>query len=262
LFDDELSAISASPPRTGVLPGMRLRNAMPRSTIVLLIVFIAFFVFLPLSILSSDPKAKLSFGPTQTQQGGVLSSTETRGCRDKAAHTVVYAFSSASGGEFRGAAVVCEGSPYYDVRQGDRIEVRYLSRDPAVNAIAGTNFDDEPPVLLFLLFPFFFLLILSPLYLPQLREVLRARRLYKTGELAMGEVVFVKRRSLVSWPGWPGSTTADVFVAHDMPGGGRAESVVVSSNDWLLNQLAPGTRVRVLRGGKSDRGVLLEAYVR
>ena len=48
-----------------------------------------------------------------------------------------------------------------------------------MNRVAGTDLNNQPPILLFGMFPVFFLLILSPLYFPQLREVMRARRLYK-----------------------------------------------------------------------------------
>jgi len=260
---DEVSAIPANPPRTGVLPGMRLRSAVPRSTLILLLAFVLFFAVFPLSIMSTDPKAKLGIFPSSTTQGRVLSVTDVSGCRGSAARRVVYAFSAESGNEFRGAAVVCEESAYYSTQVGEKIEIRYLKRDPAVNAVAGTEGENEPPFFLFMIFPLFFLLVLSPLYLPQLREVMRARQLYKKGVVVEGKVVFVKRRSTTTWPGWPGSTTADVYVAYQTPNGGRAETVVGCSNDWLLNQFSPGATVHILLApDASKRGALIEAFIR
>jgi hypothetical protein len=158
---------------------------------------------------------------------------------------------------------VCEESPYYSAQLGDRIEIRFLTRDPAVSAVRGSNADNAPPIFVFFMFPLFFLLVLSPLYLPPVREVMRARRLYKTGVLAQGKVVFVKKRSLGNWPGWPGNTTADVFVSYQLPEGGPTETVVWCMNDWLVNQFSPGTNVHILLApNKAARGVLLEAFIR
>jgi hypothetical protein len=242
---------------------MRLRSAVPRSTLILLLAFVLLFAVFPLSIMSTDPKAKPGIGPSGTAEGRVLSVTDVSACRGSAARRIVYAFSAQSSSEFRGVGVVCEESAYYSTRVGEKIEIRFLKRDPAVNAIAGTEAVNEPPLFLFMIFPLFFLVILSPLYLPQLREVVRARRLYKKGALVEGKVVFVKRRSATTWPGWPGSTTADVYVAHQTPSGGRVETVVGCSNDWLLNQLSPGATVHILLApDKSARGVLVEAFIR
>jgi hypothetical protein len=260
---DELASISANPPRTGFLPGMRLSSAVPRSTLILLLAFVLLFAVFPLSIMSTDPKAKLAIGPSGTAEGRVLSVTDVSACRGSAARRIVYAFSAQSSSEFRGVGVVCEESAYYSTRAGEKIEIRFLKRDPAVNAIAGTEAVNEPPLFLFMIFPLFFLLILSPLYLPQLREIVRARRLYKKGALVEGKVVFVKRRSATNWPRWPGSTTADVYVAHQTPSGGRVETVVGCSNDWLLNQLSAGATVHILLApDKSGRGALVEAFIR
>jgi hypothetical protein len=262
MFDDQLSAVPTQPPRTGVLPGMRLRAAIPRSSILTLLALVAFFALFPVMIASTDPQMKLNVGPARTAEGQVVSNTEGEGCRSGVGRRVVYTFSSESGNEFRGSTVLCPESPYYSAREGEKIEVRYLSRDPSLNRVADGNANNEPPIFVFFIFPFFFLIVLSPLYFPQVREVLRARRLYKTAEVIQGQVVFVKRRSVFSWPGWPGSSTADVFVSY-VRAGSRAEVIAACNNEWLLNQLEPGTSVRVLASArKSERGVLLEAYIR
>jgi len=263
MFEEELAAIPAHPPRTGVLTGMRLKGAIPRSTLILLIAFVFFFAVFPLSIMSTDPKAKLAIGPSHTVQGRVLSVTDVSNCRASPARRIVYAFSTESEHEFRGAGTVCQESAYYSAGVGDKLEIRYLTRDPAINAIAGTESGNEPPIFVFAIFPLFFLLVLSPMYLPQFREVVRARRLYKKGVLAQGKVVFVKQRTTGTWPGWPGSSSAEVYVAHQLPGGGQAETVVWCTNDWLLNRLLPGGTVHILLPPeRSGRGVLLEAFIR
>jgi len=263
MFDDELASIRTQPPRTGVLPGMRLRSAVPRSTLILLIAFIALFAVFPLSIISTDPMMRLNIGPSRDARGQVLSVTPVSACGSSVAHRILYTFSAGSGSTFRGTTTVCEQSPYSSVQAGDSVDIRYLDRDPSVNTIAGANPDNAPPLAFFMIFPLFFLLVLSPLYFPQIREVIRARRLYKTGLLAQGKVVFVKKRNAGTWPGFPGNSMADVYVAHDLPQGGRRETIVWCSNDWLLHQLSPGTTVHILLPADSSaRGALLEAFIR
>ena len=262
MFEEELASIPAQPPRSGVLPGMRLAAALPRSTLIVLLALVVLFAIFPLSIISADPKAKLAIGPNRTVEGRVLSVTDVAGCRGGAARRLLYTFSAPSGSEFHGVALLCAASPYYSSQAGDSIEIRYLRRDPAVNAPAGSD-QAAPPILPFMFFPLFFLLLLAPLYLPQLREVMRARRLYRDGALRPGEVVFVKKRNALAWPGWPAGSMADVYVAYQSPAGTRAETVVWCMNDWLVNQLAPGARVHVLLApDDTARGALLEAFIR
>ena len=262
MFDDELGAIPTRPPRQGVLPGMRLRAAIPKSTLILLVAFVVFFAVFPLVIMSADPRARLDLGPRRTAEGRVVSIAAVSGCRGSGGHRIVYAFPVEAGNEFRGASTICDESPYSGAQVGEKVEIRYLASDPAVNGIAESD-SNGPPIVIFLFFPIFFLLVLSPLYLPQMRDVMRGRRLYKSGVLVQGNVVFVKKRSAGTWPGWPGSSTADVYVAHQLPGGGRAETIAGCTNDWLVNQLSPGTAVHVLLPPKkSQRGALLEAFLR
>jgi hypothetical protein len=262
VFEEELANVSVQPPRSGVLPGMRIAAVIPRSALLLLVLLVLFFGTFPLMIASTDPHMKLVIGPSRPAEARVLEVRETGSCRDTHARQVVFAFAAQSGGEFRGSALVCEQSPYYNAQPGDRIEIHYLAREPAVNAIAG-NGPAAPPLFVFAFFPVFMLLVLLPTFVPQLRGVLRARRIYRNGSLVQGTVVFVKRRAAWSRPGWPGSSAAEVYVAHQSPSGGRAETVVWCPNDWLINQLAPGTSVHILLPPeKSKQGVLLEAFIR
>ena len=54
-----------------------------------------------------------------------------------------------------------------------------------------------------------------------------AGRLHRKG-------IFVTRKSIVSWPGWPGSTISDVFVSYQQGDGRQAETVASCANDWLI----------------------------
>src|SRR5262249_50541832 len=119
MFDDQLASVPANPPRPGYLPGMRLRAALPRSTLLLLLALVLLFAVFPLSIISTDPKARLNFGPSSTSEGRVLSAADVPGCRGSAGRRIVYSFSPRSGSEFRGSTILCEEATYYSAQAGD-----------------------------------------------------------------------------------------------------------------------------------------------
>jgi hypothetical protein len=134
---DEVSAVPPNPPRTGVLPGMRLRSAVPRSTLILLLAFVLFFAVFPLSIMSTDPKAKLGIFPSSTTQGRVLSVTDVSGWRGSAARRVVYAFSAESGNEFRGAGGGKDClEPWTDISHGSTRSCFWLQGRPQLRRVA------------------------------------------------------------------------------------------------------------------------------
>ena len=264
MFEDQLAHVPADPPRRPeTLPGLRLSAVVPRSMLVLPLVFVAFAAFLPLSILISDPGMRLALGLAKTAQGRVLSTADASACRGSGGHRVIYAFSPEPSREFRGAATLCEGSLYYSVKAGDAVEVQFLPSDPAVNVLRSDSRNPVPPLAFFLLMPLFMLLMLSPMFMPQMREALRARRLFRKGRVVTATVVFAKKRMTASWPGWPGSSGAEVFVDFQTPSGERREAVAWCPNDWLLNQLATGAKVHVAyTEGERDRAALLEAFLR
>src|SRR5450631_2356558 len=207
--------------------------------------FLSFFLFIPLSIMSTDPATRLAMGPTESTQGRVVSTGSASACRGGTSHRLAYAFSSKAGGEYRGAATVCEESPYYSATEGDAIPVRFLKSDPIVNALASDGRNQAPPIALFLLMPLFFLAIFGSLFWPSVRDILRARRLFKSGRLASGKVVFVKKGTTPLWPGMTGNMAAEVFIEYQVSGGEKREAVATCRNDWLLNQLTPGTSVHI-----------------
>jgi hypothetical protein len=141
--------------------------------------------------------------------------------------------------------------------------VQYVAGNPSINAMRGGARNDAPPVALFLLMPIFILAMFSPMFVPQVRELLRARRLYGTGQLAIGTVIFVKKRVTASWPGWPGNSAAEVFIEYQATGGQKREAVAWCPNDWVVYNLAPSAKVHVAYSDdKPSRVALLEAYLR
>ena len=109
----------------------------------------------------------------------------------------------------------------------------------------------------------FILLVFGPLYVPQLRELMRARRAYKNGEIPRAKIVFVKKRVQTTWPGWPGSSSSDVFVRYPSVAGHNREATAFCQNDWLIAQLAPGATVHIAYlESEPTHAVLLENYLR
>jgi hypothetical protein len=263
MFEEEFAKLAVEPPRrVEALPGLRLRGAIPKAAIILPLFFLSFFLFIPLSIMNADPAARLAMGPSESAQGHVVSNTSASACRGAASHHVTYSFSSKSGDEYRGAATLCDESPYYAVNEGDTIAVRYLKKDPTVNALPSEGPNQAAPFALFLLMPLFFLAIFGALFWPPIGEVFRARRLYKNGRLATGKVVFVKKRANQIWPGIPGTSASEVYIEFQTSDGNR-EGVASCQNDWLINQLVPGAKVHVAYSDdKSAKVALLEAYLR
>ena len=263
MFEEQLAHLPVEPPRAPtLLPGLKLSASLRRSALLVPALFVLLFATFPLMILRSDPTTRLALGPSRTAQGQVLSASDAPAAQRAGTRRVVYEFSPESGRQVRGACVLSSESPYYEVRPGDAISIRYLASDPVVSAVAVST-NNEPPVFVFLFFPLIALLIFMPMFWPQLKAVLRARRLFKRGQIAAGKVVFVKRSAMAGWPGWPGGMTADVYVQYQRRGGGRVERRAPVANDWLVNQLAPGSPVHIAYlDSEPERIALLEAYIR
>ena len=262
MFESEFAKIPVHAPRSyELLPGLRLRGAVPKWALVLPLIFAGFFMLVPLSIVMSDPATRLALWPRESVQGRVLAAGNGTACRGFESHRVTYAFASKSGSEYRGAAILCQNSPYFSVAAGEPISVEYLASNPSVNAVAGDN-RNAPPFAVFLFMPIFFVGFYVSIFWPALRDVLAARRLFKNGRLAIGTVVFVKRRTTMAWRGMPGGST-QVFIQFKTPDGQMAEASNLCQNDWLVNLLAPGTPVHIAYA-ESDptRVALLDAFVR
>jgi hypothetical protein len=261
MFEQQLTQFPQNPPRAlHALPGLRVAAMVPKTALFLPLIFVRFFFSMPFSILHSNPGMRLSWGPSRNVSGVVVS-VDAASCRGVAARRIIYSFAP-TGHEFRGSAVQCAGALYYSVGAGDTVQIRYLASDPSVNALQGMP-DNARPVALFLVMPLFFLLLLAQLFVPQLRELLLARRVLKHGRLATGSVVYVRKRSATSWPGWPGAGAYAVYVEFASPAGGRREAVAWCANEWLVNQLAPGAAVHVAYSDqKPARVALLEAFLR
>ena len=261
MFEQQLARLPAMPPRAlESLPGLAIFSAVPKSAVFLPLLFLLVFLIVPLSIIKSDPAARLHWGRTLDVEGKIVSATDTS-CRGTAARRLVYAFTAAGRGEFRGTALVCQGTLYYAVQGGDAIQLRYLADDPAVNALRGTP-DNSPPLVFFLAMPLIALALLTGVYAPQVRETLRARRLIGQGQLTDGSISFIKRRSSLARSPWQSGGVYDVHVEY-AAGGTRREAVGWCGNEWLVNQWTVGSKVHIAYLEQTPGKIaVLEAFIR
>jgi Protein of unknown function (DUF3592) len=216
-----------------------------------LLAFLAFVL-----VVAGDRGAMLALRKTETTSGRVTAVQERRNCG-----AISYSFTTRAGVSFRGSQVVCVGSPYDGVLLGDSVPVVYVKSKPAINALADAN-NTNPAVFLSLaIFPLFGLFVLAPLIWPRISQLRTDRKLFCTGSLVKGRVVFVAAGRDSPWgPGWSFPTRGAVFVAAQLRSGGEQEVKAACTNHWLLGQLAPGSEVNVCV--KGNKAVLLENYFR
>ncbi len=261
MFEDLLKDITSQPPRPlKQLPGLRYGAAVPRQLIILLLFFGVFFLLVPLSIMRSDPKLRLATGQAATAPAQVIAVADADDDRSRG-RRITYEFTPPQGVPHRGSAVAGRNSPYYSIKEGEALPVRYLPSDPGVNAI-GDGGKDQPPLFFFAIFPLFFLVMFGAVFMPQLREVRRARKAFRQGRLVRGSVVYVRKRQSGNWSNQLSTASYDVFVAYQAEGR-ASEGRAWCNNEWLLHHLAPGTEVHLAYlPDRPEQIVLLDAFLR
>jgi len=261
MFEDLLKGITREAPRPlAQLPGLRYSTAVPRQIMWFVLIFGVFFLLMPLSILRTDPNMRLASGQNATAQGQVIAVGEPDESQGRG-RRLIYEFTPPQGVPHRGSAMVRSNSPYYSIKAGETLPVRYLAGDPGVNAIANGR-ADQPPLFVICMFPLLFVLLFGMVLVAPLRQVLRARQAFKKGRLAQGVVVYVRRRQNTGWGNQLSLPSYDIFIAYQTPQGTH-EAQAWCNNDWLLKHLAPGGTVNIAYlPDKPDRIVLLEAFLR
>jgi hypothetical protein len=214
------------------------------------------------SVLANDHKARLALGHIETATGHVVLLENNTGCGGRGqAHEITFEFAPPGGPPYRNRISVCDASAYRDLKPGDPIPVQYLVADPSVNDIPGTG--EPPPFLFFLVFPIVGLFVFVRICYPAISQLLRGRRIFKTGLLTRGTILFVKDQA-VRWPSnFPGIGASTIFVTFTTRSGERIEARTSCSNRWLLQHLGPGAEVHVgYLSEKPEKAILLEAYIR
>ena len=258
MFEAEISRLPVNPPRDpALLPGLALNAAWLRRYSGILVIA-GLMVLMPAVVFLNDPGARLELRGRRVE-AVVTSVTESANPGSGVCRVVAYSFSISSGGEYRGSCRCARGSPYFEAKVGDHVPVRYLPSNPWSNELDGNN--QGPPIVLIAIIPLFFLGAFSPLWWPFLKNWLHARKVFKNGRIAKGEIVFVKRAS----PSWPSYVAApsDLHIAFREPTGEMVEASAVCSNDWLLSHLPPGAEVNIAyMPDDPKKAVLLDEFIR
>lgn len=256
MFDEQISKLPPEPPRsTALLPGLALSASVSKQYLFPL-VFLSMFALLPLLIMSTDSKSRLSMRgkTTDAQITSVIEQGDDR--------LISYAFTPPGAPEYRGSCRCSKTSPYYGVQPGQHVPVRYVPSEPSINQLAEVSKSKDPPLFVFFFFPFFGMMIFIPILAPHFSELFRARRLFKTGRISKGIVVFVKRKNSPSWPTYAMGPSV-ISIAYRLPSGQEAEGKALCSNEWLIHHLPPGASVNIaFRPEKPTEVVLLDAYIR
>jgi hypothetical protein len=256
MFDQLIGSIPSETPRPiSLLPGLSLRAQSLRrhAPIIFFMLFMGLFPFL---IFLGDSGEQLNLHG-KTIDARVTTITERNGDRE-----VAYAFTPPGDREYKGACRCTQGTPAYDLKPGDSVSVLYLPSDPTENRLAGRRYSQAPPFFVFFIFPLFIAVIFLPFVWPQIAGVFSARRLFTNGSIAKGTVVFVKKPNMPSWPSMM-TGPSEVYIAYRLPSGEAVEGKASCTNEWLVNQLAPGSSVNIAYSpGRTAKVVLLEAYLR
>lgn len=248
-----------TPRSTEALPGLTLSRALRGKSFALPVVFLLFFMFMPILVMTSDPHLALSWN-AETATGHIDSITHNATCQPDSA-LIRYSFTDSTGAMFRGQSRSCDSGPYAGAQPGDAIPVRYAKKEPTNNEIAGKEGGQDPPWIFFVFFPLMGLLFFAPLFWPSISRIINDRKLFRTGALARGRVVFVSQRESMRWPGWPGTTQHDVYIQVEVAAGMK-EVRAACGNDWLLQQLRAGAEVTVAYRPDVEQAALLENYLR
>ena len=260
---DMLRGIPPTPPRPlSLLPGLSYRSVIGKSFIFPILFFALCFLMILLMIFSVDKEARLPFIDMEQAAAQVIHVSESSKCNSNSKE-LHYSFHTSEGRTYYGETTVCEGSVYFNIEKGDMIPIVYDPDQPSFNGIEGIIGRNQPPIAIFFMFPFLFLLIFLPLFWPDIKQHNNARKIFKKGIIAKGKVVFIKRKGGTSFfYFWP-FTKFQIFYRYRSQDGSLVESSVISDNDWIVNKLDFGSTVQIaFLETKPKKSIILDCYVR
>ena len=262
MFDEDLSKFPTETPRSpALLPGLKIWRSIFHTGFWFPLTFVGVFGLIPMSMMLTSPGARLSLGHSKTSVGTVLEATIDRWTRRA---EITYKFRVDENQEYRATRNVTVESPYAGLVSGDSVPIKFLVAEPSVNNIVDDREWARDNLFPSFIIPFILMLFLiGPTSIPRFAQLLKDRRIFRKGQLTNASVVFVQPRRVLFWIGWSGLYSAVVYVAYQLDSDDHAEAKVVCRNEWLLNQLEPGTSVHIAYlPNRPSRAVLLENYVR
>ncbi|MES9816526.1 MAG: DUF3592 domain-containing protein [Candidatus Thiodiazotropha sp.] len=262
MFD--FSVIPNRPPRSvSLLLGLKLSEILDYKTVFFVVLFVLIMGLFPVTmILAMDKEARLPFIEMEKVQGSVIELVDNSQC-DNPSTNLRYKFKTAIGHSYYGDYLTCENSMYSSLGVGDNLPIIYDPKKPSFNGIEGELGKKQPPFVIFMVFPLIFLLIIFPMFLPNLKQVITARSIFKKGQITKGEILFVGRKKLSTVINFKGVASLEIFYSYETNKGDRVESKVNTDNDWLANKLAVGSPVTVVYiESKPKRSIILDFYYR
>jgi hypothetical protein len=255
--------IPRTPPRPiSLLPGLSYRAMADKSVAFPVSLFALFFLIVPLMTFLVDKRARLAFIDMKQADAEIIDLIGPSEC-DRNRKELHYAFRTAGGRSYYGEASVCKGSVYFNIQKGDSIPIIFDPHEPSFNGIEGILGRDEPPLLIFIVFPVFFLLILVPFFWPSIRQHHKSRNIFGKGIITEGAIVFVKRKGGSSFFHFAPFTKFQIFYKYRLENGSLIESNMLSDNDWIVNRLDVGSAVHVAYIETKPRdSVILDFYLR
>lgn len=256
--------IPEKPPRSiALLPGLKYASLFDKWTLLLLIVIILMVAIFPIMMfLSMEKSMRLPFIEMEKADGIVNEIMDDSKC-DRKSVAIHYYFMTKENRTYYGKYVTCQGSKYSTLKVGDSIPIVYDPKDSSFNGIEGELGKNDPPFIIFLFFPLFFLFIFAPMLMPNLKQVRNARSIFKNGIIIKGEIIFIGRKKLMSPFNFKGLTSMEVFYRFNTLDGKIIEAKTPTNNEWLTNKFEIGSTITVSYiEKKPKKSIILEFYYR
>ena len=176
-----------------------------------------------------------------------------------------FSFRARQGVTFYGSQVVQNNTPFALLKKGAPLPIVYDSQEPSFNGVDGVLGRNDFPIVLLFALPlvglFYALMFGWPFFIP-LRQTMRARSIYKQGELTVGRVDFVKKKGAVFGAYTLPNQSTEVLYHFDDTDGKTHRSRQKCDNDWLLQKLDVGSQLQIVYlAQKPERCIFLEAFI-
>ncbi len=258
-----LDEIPKTPPRSiSLLPGLKYSSFFDKWSFLPLILIVLFVSVFPIMILVLEKETRLPFIDMDNSEGIVDDIIDTSEC-NKGVKVLHYSFISHENRTYYGKYELCSSSKYSSVKVGDSIPIIYDPDDPTFNGIEGELGDNGAPLIIFLIFPLFIILFLAPMLLPSLRQINKARSIFKRGIIVNGEIIFVKRNKNMNAFNVKSFSNMEVFYRFNSSDDLPVEGKMNTDNDWLMNKLDIGSSIKVAYlKDKPNKSIILQCYYR
>lgn len=159
--------------------------------------------------------------------------------------------------KYSGRERVNSDSKYFNLTEGDKVNIIYDKDDPYYNKLKSATNNDSTDFFMFI-FPILILIPLLLLLMLSYMNKIKASGIIKKGILSEGKVLYVKNKQINLYH----SLNYEIFLEINIDG--KLKDIKVEcENSWLVNQLEYGTILNVAYlKNKVDKAIILENYIR